>query len=66
MSVKGAKLSFREKTQDCKYCHHRSEKFIPNTNIAINFCTASLPKVVYQLRGTKASHCDTYRQRGIH
>jgi hypothetical protein len=63
MSVKGAKLSFRNKTHDCQYCHHRSEKFIPNTNITISFCTANLPKVVYQLRGPHISHCDNYKQQ---
>ncbi|MEG6615606.1 hypothetical protein V6C27_04090 [Peptococcaceae bacterium 1198_IL3148] len=65
MSTKGAKLSFRTKTADCQYCNHRSERYIPNTDITINFCTVNLPKIVYQLRGVSISKCSYYKHKNI-
>ncbi|MBM7854092.1 hypothetical protein JOC37_000464 [Desulfohalotomaculum tongense] len=62
MAAKYAKMSFRSKTQDCQYCQYRSSWRIPNTDIVVHFCTADLPKKVYQLRGHAVSSCKLAKQ----
>ncbi|MTI79602.1 MAG: hypothetical protein FH758_01780 [Firmicutes bacterium] len=57
MATKHAKISFRNKTNDCQHCLYKSERKIPNTEIVVHFCTANLPDKVYQLRGHSISNC---------